>query len=221
MSDIASVSLERPLADVAVELGESFAEFGFAVVRDHGIPDDLVARAQAASEAFFALPDETKRAYKIEGIAGARGYTPFGQEQAKDAEVFDLASPPDRSHPKMAWLVNGFRAFPAHGDAPREGYRPMDRPPQPVVTDGKRAPAVPTNSREAVVLEYLKGMREAVSDQRDVVLGYLGDGLISESHSKVDNFHAGVSICTSQNFNASVMSIKSRFSHNYSYFLIH
>ncbi|MAS85476.1 MAG: flavonol synthase [Erythrobacteraceae bacterium] len=90
MSDIASVSLERPLADVAVELGESFAEFGFAVVRDHGIPDDLVARAQAASEAFFALPDETKRAYKIEGIAGARGYTPFGQEQAKDAEVFDL-----------------------------------------------------------------------------------------------------------------------------------
>lgn len=90
MSDIATVSLERPLAEIARELGESFAEFGFGIVRDHGISDDLVARAHAASVAFFALPEEVKRAYKIEGIAGARGYTPFGQEQAKDAAVFDL-----------------------------------------------------------------------------------------------------------------------------------
>jgi len=90
MSDIASVSLERPLEDIARELGESFAEFGFGIVRDHGIPDELVARAEEASRAFFALPEEVKRAYKIEGIGGARGYTPFGQEQAKDATVFDL-----------------------------------------------------------------------------------------------------------------------------------
>ena len=90
MSDIASVSLERPLEDIAKELGDSFAEFGFGIVRDHGIADDLVARAHAASVAFFALPDEVKRAYKIEGKAGARGYTPFGHEQAKDATVFDL-----------------------------------------------------------------------------------------------------------------------------------
>lgn len=90
MSDIASVSLERPLDEIARDLGESFAEYGFGIVRDHGIPDDLVARAHAASVAFFALPEATKRAYKIEGIAGARGYTPFGQEQAKDAAVFDL-----------------------------------------------------------------------------------------------------------------------------------
>ena len=90
MSDIASVSLANPLEDIARELGESFAEFGFAIVRDHGVPDDLIARAEEASRAFFALPEEAKRAYKIEGIAGARGYTPFGQEQAKDAAVFDL-----------------------------------------------------------------------------------------------------------------------------------
>ncbi len=90
MPDIATVSLDRPLEDIARELGESFAEFGFGIVRDHGIDDDLIARAEQTSRDFFALPEAVKRSYKIEGIGGARGYTPFGQEQAKDAAVFDL-----------------------------------------------------------------------------------------------------------------------------------
>ena len=90
MNDIASVSLAQPLEDIADELGRSFGEFGFAVVRDHGIPQELIDRAEATSKAFFALPDDVKRAYKIEGGGGARGYTPFGTEKAKDAEIFDL-----------------------------------------------------------------------------------------------------------------------------------
>ena len=90
MTDIASVSLSRPLADVADELGRSFSEFGFAIVRDHGIPAELIARAEEMSKAFFALPDQVKRAYKIDGGGGARGYTPFGTEKAKDAQVHDL-----------------------------------------------------------------------------------------------------------------------------------
>ncbi|MCL9982454.1 MAG: isopenicillin N synthase family oxygenase [Erythrobacter sp.] len=90
MTDIASVSLAQPLETIADELGRSFAEFGFAVVRDHGIPQSLIDEAEAVSKAFFALPDSVKRAYKIEGGGGARGYTPFGTEKAKDAEVFDL-----------------------------------------------------------------------------------------------------------------------------------
>ncbi|UVI40357.1 isopenicillin N synthase family dioxygenase [Qipengyuania spongiae] len=90
MSDIASVSIARPLEDVADELGRSFEEYGFAVIRDHGIPQDLIDRAEKLSREFFALPDETKRRYKLEGGGGARGYTPFGTEKAKDAEVHDL-----------------------------------------------------------------------------------------------------------------------------------
>jgi isopenicillin N synthase-like dioxygenase len=89
-SNIASVSLARPLEEIADELGRSFAEYGFAVVRDHGIAQDLIDRAEAASKAFFALPDAVKRGYKLAGGGGARGYTPFGTEKAKDAEVFDL-----------------------------------------------------------------------------------------------------------------------------------
>ena len=87
---IASVSLAQPLDSIADDLGRSFAEYGFAVVRDHGIPADLIERAEEKSKEFFALPDATKRRYKIEGGGGARGYTPFGTEKAKDAEIFDL-----------------------------------------------------------------------------------------------------------------------------------
>ena len=90
MTEIASVSLSRPLAEFSRELGQSFEEFGFAIVRDHGIPADLIERAEEDSKAFFALPDEVKRRYKIPGQAGARGYTPFGTERAKDAAVHDL-----------------------------------------------------------------------------------------------------------------------------------
>ncbi len=89
-ADIASVSLAQPLEDIADELGRSFSEYGFAVIRDHGIPQDLIDRAEETSKAFFALPEEVKRSYKIEGGGGARGYTPFGTEKAKDAEIFDL-----------------------------------------------------------------------------------------------------------------------------------
>ncbi|WP_394729991.1 isopenicillin N synthase family dioxygenase [Altererythrobacter sp. GH1-8] len=90
MTDIAIVSLAQPLDTIADELGRSFAEYGFAVVRDHGIPQDLIDRAEAKSKEFFALPEEVKRGYQIPGGGGARGYTPFGTEKAKDAEIFDL-----------------------------------------------------------------------------------------------------------------------------------
>ena len=90
MSDIASVSLHTPVADLADELGNSFAEYGFAIVRDHGIPADLIARAEEKSRAFFALPEDVKLKYHLKGQGGARGYTPFGIERAKDAAVHDL-----------------------------------------------------------------------------------------------------------------------------------
>lgn len=90
MPDIATVSIARPLSEVSEEIGKSFEEYGFAVIRDHGIPAELIARAEDLSKAFFALPEETKRTYFIAGGGGARGYTPFGTERAKDAEVHDL-----------------------------------------------------------------------------------------------------------------------------------
>ena len=41
----------------------SFERYGFAIIADHGIPADLIARAEEKAKAFFALPEEVKRAY--------------------------------------------------------------------------------------------------------------------------------------------------------------
>ena len=90
MADLASISLQKPLEEISDELGNSFAEYGFAIVRDHGIPQHLIERAEELAKAFFALPVDIKRQYHKPGIGGSRGYTPFGTEIAKDAEVHDL-----------------------------------------------------------------------------------------------------------------------------------
>jgi isopenicillin N synthase-like dioxygenase len=90
---LASVSLNASRTDpegFAKELGESFERYGFAVIADHGIPADLIARAEEKAKAFFALPEEVKRGYHIAGGGGARGYTPFGIETAKGATAHDL-----------------------------------------------------------------------------------------------------------------------------------
>src|SRR6059058_3358398 len=91
--NIASVSLkdaDRDPKAFSQKLGRSFEDYGFAIIADHGIPDELIHRAEEKAKAFFALPEETKRKYLIEGSGGARGYTPFGIETAKGAKAHDL-----------------------------------------------------------------------------------------------------------------------------------
>jgi isopenicillin N synthase-like dioxygenase len=93
LSSVPSVSLatsERDPQGFAQAIGQSFERFGFAVVADHGIPADLIARVEAAGKAFFALPEAVKRRYLVEGGMGQRGYTAFGVETAKDSSEADL-----------------------------------------------------------------------------------------------------------------------------------
>jgi len=90
---LAAVSLSDSTRDpkaFAQALGASFERYGFAIVSNHGIPAPLIARAEAAARALFALPETTKRAYHLAGGAGQRGYTPFGVETAKGASEHDL-----------------------------------------------------------------------------------------------------------------------------------
>ena len=71
-------------------LGESYARYGFAVVSDHDVPEGLIEGTLDSFKTFFAWPEADKRRYHRPGIAGARGYTPFGIETAKGARVHDL-----------------------------------------------------------------------------------------------------------------------------------
>ena len=72
------------------ELGAGYEEFGFIAVNHHGIDAALIKRAYDCFEAFFALPVEIKKAYHLPGGGGARGYTGFGVETAKDSKFPDL-----------------------------------------------------------------------------------------------------------------------------------
>jgi isopenicillin N synthase-like dioxygenase len=81
---------ESDFAGFAGRMGESYARFGFAVLADHGLDQGLINDALADAKAFFALPEDIKRAYAIPGGGGQRGYTGFGVEQAKDAATPDL-----------------------------------------------------------------------------------------------------------------------------------
>jgi isopenicillin N synthase-like dioxygenase len=89
---IAPVSYARVAGDFAgfsEELGASFARYGFAVISDHGLAQARIEAALAAARAFFALPEAVKLRYKV-GLAGQRGFTPFGVETAKGHEHYDL-----------------------------------------------------------------------------------------------------------------------------------
>lgn len=70
-------------AGFADALGQSFRETGFAVIQDHPIDDHVITGALAASKAFFDLPLEQKMVFDDREGGGQRGYTAFGQENAK------------------------------------------------------------------------------------------------------------------------------------------
>jgi isopenicillin N synthase-like dioxygenase len=72
------------------ELGKAYEDVGFVAVKNHGIPDDLIADLYNYVQQFFTLPTETKLAYEKPELAGQRGYTSFGREHAKGFDAPDL-----------------------------------------------------------------------------------------------------------------------------------
>ncbi|HET7359728.1 MAG TPA: 2-oxoglutarate and iron-dependent oxygenase domain-containing protein [Rhodanobacteraceae bacterium] len=77
-------------AAFVAELGAAYREFGFCCISGHGLSRELVDGAYDVFKGFFALPAEVKMRYHLPGSGGARGYTPFKVETAKDSEFPDL-----------------------------------------------------------------------------------------------------------------------------------
>ncbi len=76
---------EKFISDLYIGL----KDYGFIILKDHGIPQALFDDAYSVLKKFFDLPNEEKIKY-IHAEGGQRGYTPFGKEHAKDAPVMDL-----------------------------------------------------------------------------------------------------------------------------------
>lgn len=98
-------------------LGEGLVEFGFLNVEGHGIDPGLIRSAYQLWQRFFEMDDAAKRKYVL-GVGGARGYTAFGVEHAKDNPLPDL---------KEFWHVgqdaSAAEGLPS-GDPARESYAP-------------------------------------------------------------------------------------------------
>jgi isopenicillin N synthase-like dioxygenase len=93
MSQIPTLDIRRFDTDrkaFVAELGAAYREWGFCGIRGHGIPQSEIDAAYDVFKRFFALPTETKMKYHVPGTGGARGYTPFGIETAKDSKYPDL-----------------------------------------------------------------------------------------------------------------------------------
>ncbi|WP_236980847.1 isopenicillin N synthase family dioxygenase [Membranihabitans maritimus] len=88
------------------QLGFAFKKWGFVIVKNHGIPQNLIKRFYESSGDFFNLSDPIKRKYEIKGLAGQRGYTSFGKEHAKHSDIpdlkefFQIGQAVDNDHPR-------------------------------------------------------------------------------------------------------------------------
>ncbi len=115
--------LESDGALFVEQLGAAYAEFGFCGIRGHGIPDTVISNCYQVIKSFFALPLADKQRYHQPGLGGARGYTGFGIETARDSRHPDLKefwhvgpeAGPTPPHPSLypnCWPVEvpGFRA---------------------------------------------------------------------------------------------------------------
>lgn len=72
------------------EIGQAYEEIGFVALKGHFLPEDLVTDLYEQVKQFFALPEDIKKKYEIEGLGGQRGYTSFGKEHAKGRKEGDL-----------------------------------------------------------------------------------------------------------------------------------
>ncbi|MBS1509342.1 MAG: isopenicillin N synthase family oxygenase [Bacteroidetes bacterium] len=104
-------------ASFVQQLGKAYEEVGFVAVKNHGVPDQLIADLYKYVQEFFSLPLEHKKRYEIPELAGQRGYTSFGKEHAKGSEAPDL------------------KEFFQYGQIPRDNFKEEDYPPNVQVNE--------------------------------------------------------------------------------------
>lgn len=72
------------------QLFSGIKDYGFIILKEHGVPQGLFDEAYALLKNLFAMPSDVKMKYVSPSGGGQRGYTPFGKEHAKGSQVMDL-----------------------------------------------------------------------------------------------------------------------------------
>lgn len=88
IAGLRSSNIRKRMA-VARQIRSACTDKGFFYISNHGVPRDLIARAFAATEAFFALPDVEKRRIDKALSKCNRGYEPLR------GQTLELDAPPD------------------------------------------------------------------------------------------------------------------------------
>jgi isopenicillin N synthase-like dioxygenase len=142
-------------------LGDGLREFGFLNVEGHGVEQQLIRRVYDLWRRFFELDDATKQRYDLKR-GGARGYTAFGVEHAKDNPHPDL---------KEFWHV---------GQEPRDGKPlPSDYPENvwPAEVPELREPMVRLYRRlEDVAADLLRALADSFELPRETFAGMMDFG---------------------------------------------
>lgn len=78
-----------PAKEARTIINYAFTQYGFLTVTNHGVEKALLDTAYEESKEFFALSRNEKMTYVGPGDNNI-GYTPFGEEHAKDNQTSDL-----------------------------------------------------------------------------------------------------------------------------------
>ncbi|MCT4641051.1 MAG: isopenicillin N synthase family oxygenase [Bacteriovoracaceae bacterium] len=81
---------ETDQADFVDKLFTGIKDYGFIILTDHTLSQEVIDNGYKAVKEFFAMDEEFKNSYISKSGGGQRGYTPFGTEHAKDSKYKDL-----------------------------------------------------------------------------------------------------------------------------------
>lgn len=117
------------------QIGKAYEDIGFVALRNHFLSNYLVTKLYSEIQNFFALPEDVKKKYEIEGIGGQRGYTSFGKEHAKGSNKGDLKEfwhfgqyVPDEEKAQYDYPENvDVEEAPGFGKVGKETYKQLEK----------------------------------------------------------------------------------------------
>lgn len=114
---------------VADELAAACRNIGFLVIKNHGLPADVLKNAFRMSRAFFDLPLDAKDSVHPTGPSKQRGYHGFASRGL--ANTLGIAAPPDLRETLFLGPIDDFRESYRHVPEADVSYWPNTLPTKP------------------------------------------------------------------------------------------